>query len=333
MNPSSTRRRFSVVALALGAALALDACSFRRLTADSTADLLHAGSPQFNTLEDLDFAEASAPASLVTIESVWRVARDNEDLLVELVQGYASYGFAFLEDHMERARAADDAEREEYWRFRARAAYRRGKMFGFVFLDTRQHVDGGPEAVTRRGLPAWQEYLRRFTSRDDVPALYWTANAWASLIAVSVDDSDALLDLPFAVALAERARALDPHFYSGAVDALFAVYHAATPASFGGRPDLARAEFEAALAASDRHMLTYQVLYARTYAVMVQDRALYTRLLQEVVDAGDVLPSERLANLVAKRRAIRYLREADELFPPAETPAETPAPAAPEVTP
>jgi hypothetical protein len=85
--PPSLRRHSVRLAAALVAALALDACSLRRLTADSTADLLHAGSPQFNTLEDLDFAEASAPASLVTIESVWRAARDNEDLLVELVQG------------------------------------------------------------------------------------------------------------------------------------------------------------------------------------------------------------------------------------------------------
>lgn len=314
------------LALALTAALALDACSLRRLTADSTADLLHAGSAQINTLEDLDFAEASAPASLVTVESVWRVARDNEDLLIELVQGYASYGYAFLEDHMERARAADDEAREEYWRRRARAAYRRGKMFGLIFLDVRHHADGGAEAVARRGIEAWRAYLRRFDDVEDVPALYWTANAWASLISVSVDDSEALLDLPFAVALAERARELDPHYYQGAIDALFAVYHASTPATLGGQPEVARREFEAALATSSRHMLTYQVLYARTYAVQVQDRALYTRLLQEVMDAGDVLPAERLANLVAKRRAARYLAEADALFPPADPAAETPAP-------
>jgi hypothetical protein len=325
VRPIPTARALRVALVALSA-LALDACSLRRLTADSTADLLHAGSPQFNTLDDIDFAEASAPASLITIESVWRVAPDNEDLLVELVQGYASYGFAFLEDHMERARAEDDEAREEYWRRRARSAYRRGKMFGFVFMDTRQHVDGGPEAVARRGLAPWQAYLRRFTHRDDVPALFWTANAWASLIAVSVDDSEALLDLPFAVAVAERARQLDPHYANGAIDALFAVYHASTPASLGGQPDLARAEFEAALAASHRNVLTYQVLYARIYAVMVQDRALYLRLLQEVLDAGDVMPSERLGNLVAKRRALRYLAEVDALFPPAE-------PSAPEVTP
>ena len=95
-----TRPMRPVALATLVLCLCAPACSLRRLTADSTADLLHAGSPQFNTLEDVDFAEASAPANLVTIESVWRVAPDNEDVLVELVQGYAAYGYAFMEDRM-----------------------------------------------------------------------------------------------------------------------------------------------------------------------------------------------------------------------------------------
>ncbi len=326
--PSSVRRGATLAAkaaLAAGFALALAGCDFRRLTADSTADLFHAGSPQVNSLEDLDFAEAGVPASLITLEGVWRVAPDNQDLLIELVQGYASYGYAFLEDHLDVAHAADNEEREDYWRRRARIAYRRGMLFGNLYLDARQHVQGGPDAVVHRGLDAWRAYLQRFRTPADVPALFWTANAWASWIGLSVDDSNALLDLPFVVAMAERARQLDPHFYRGSIDALFGVYHASTPTAFGGQPETARADFEAALATSHRQMLTFQVMYARTYAVQVQDRALYTRLLQEVLDAGDVLPEERLANLVAKRRAQRYLAEADTLFAPPDPPAE-PAP-------
>jgi hypothetical protein len=312
----------------LGAALAASSgCSFRKLTADSTADLLHASAPQFNTLEDLDFAEESAPANLVTMESVWRVSQDNQDVLVELVQGYAAYGYAFLEDRMERAHAADDDAAEQRYRARAQAAYRRAKGFGMRLLAARESVDGGPEARARAGLPAWREYLRRFEDRDDVPALFWTANAWASLIGVSVDQTEALLDLPFAVALAERARELDPDFAHGAVQAFFGVYHASTPQVAGGRPDLSRAAFERALGTSQRHFLTWQVLEARSYAVMVQDRALYRQLLQEVLDAGDVMPDERLSNLVAKRRAERYLAEVDTVFPPDDAPA-APAPEA-----
>lgn len=316
-------RTHAIAPLALALALA-SGCSFRRLTAESTADLLHASSPQFNTLEDIEFAEESIPASLVTMESVWRIVPDNEDVLVELVQGYAAYGYAFLEDRMERAHAAADDDEEARWRGRAQAAYRRARTFGMRYLQARERVEGGAEALLRQGLPAWRAYLQRFDARDDVPALFWTANAMASLTGVSVDDPRALLDLPFAVALAERARELDPDFARGAVHAFFGVVDASTPASLGGRPAQARARFEAALAASQRRALTWHVLFARTYAVMAQDRALYERLLREVIDApDDILPEERLANLVAKRRARRYLTEADALFAPPDDARET----------
>ena len=57
---------------------------------------------------------------------------------------------------------------------------------------------------------------------------------------------------------------------------------------------------------------------AKFYAVMVQDRALFRRLLEEVINAGDVMPEQRLANQIAKRRARRYLDRIDDLFGPEE---------------
>lgn len=320
--------------LTLSLACAAPACSFRRLTADQTADLFHAGAQQFNTLEDLEFAEHAAPGNLVTLESVYRVAPDNQDLLEELTKGYVGYAFALLEDHIERAELADNDVLAARYRLRARTAYRRGRMYAMQWLDAREPSDGGPEARVHEGLDAWRRYLQRFDDRDDAPALYWAANAWASQVQMSQEDPGALLDVPFAVALAERALALDEGYYYGAAQAFFGAYHAATPRELGGRPDRSRDAFEAALRLSGRRMLMYQVLYARTYAVMVQDRALFERLLHEVLDAGDVLPDERLANVAAKRRAQRYLSQADALFippdpsgqpPAAETPADAPA--------
>ena len=46
---------------------------------------------------DLEFAEHAAPGNLVTLESVYRVAPDNQDLLEELTKGYVGYAFALLE--------------------------------------------------------------------------------------------------------------------------------------------------------------------------------------------------------------------------------------------
>ncbi len=54
---------------------------------------------------------------------------------------------------------------------------------------------------------------------------------------------------------------------------------------------------------------------ARLHAVDTHDRALFVALLQEVLEAEDVAPSMRLSNQIAKRRAGRYLRPVDALFP------------------
>jgi hypothetical protein len=309
---------------------AVAACDLRQFTAESTADLLHAGSPQFNTLADLEVAEAAAPANLVTMEAVWRIAPRNQDVLIELATGWGSYAYGFMEDGLERARDGGDDAREDSFRVRAQEAYRRAEQFGFILMDTRQPVAGGPQGQFRAGIDAWRRYLARFTRRADVPALYWTAQAWASRVALSLDDAGALLDLPFAVAAMERARALDPDYYHGGIYAFFGAYYASTPASLGGRPDAARREFESALRVSGGRYLLFQVLYARNYAVQQQDRALFRRLLEQVVRAGDVLPEERLSNQVAKRRARRYLAQIDELFGPddAAAPATPSVPAA-----
>ncbi len=324
--------RTAVVVALLFTTPGLSSCSLRRLTADSTADLLHAGAPQFNTLEDLQFAEEGSPANLVTMESVWRVAPDNEDVLIELVQGYVGYGYAFMEDHMERAQAIDDPTAEEYYRARARAAYHRALRFGFALMDTRQSTPHGPHARARESLAVWHAYLARFTHRDDVPALYWTGMAWVSSIQLSLDDPRALLDLPFAVAVMERAQALDPEFYYGGIHAFWGAYWSSTSPSFGGQPQRAREEFEAAVRDSHREYLTWQVLYARTYAVQTQNRELFESLLREVLSSGDVMPSERLSNQVARRRAARYLAQADELFS-TEAPLSAVTPQSAEPTP
>jgi len=55
---------------------------------------------------------------------------------------------------------------------------------------------------------------------------------------------------------------------------------------------------------------------ARTYAVRRGDRELYVSLLREVLEAGDINPEQRLTNMIAKRRAARYLAQVDERFPP-----------------
>jgi hypothetical protein len=49
-----------------------------------------------------------------------------------------------------------------------------------------------------------------------------------------------------------------------------------------------------------------------------------------VINAADVMPEQRLANQIAKRRAARYLAQIDDLFGPEEPAGSADAPAAAE---
>ena len=57
-----------------------------------------------------------------------------------------------------------------------------------------------------------------------------------------------------------------------------------------------------------------QMSMARYYAVNVGDHKLFRELLQEVLDAGDVLPEARLSNAIARRRSQRYLDQIEYYF-------------------
>jgi hypothetical protein len=81
-------------------------------------------------------------------------------------------------------------------------------------------------------------------------------------------------------------------------------------------PDMDRAKvlFDEVLEETERRNLMVQLSMARYYAVNVGDHELFRELLQEVLDAGDVLPEARLSNTMARRRARRYLDHIDLYF-------------------
>jgi hypothetical protein len=115
--------------------------------------------------------------------------------------------------------------------------------------------------------------------------------------------------------LLERSFALDASFFHASALMALAAIDAAVGPEYGGDPERGRARFEQALTATERRFFAVQLQYAATYAVTVGDRDLFVTLLREIVDGGDPDPSVRLANRLARRKAIRLLRRTDELFP------------------
>ena len=323
----------------LVAAVAIGQLGCAKMIAGSTARVMNQASPAIQAFADPAIAEASLPYSITQMEGLLLIIPQNQMLRTNLARALGSFGFGFLEDRMEEAEVADDEARIEYYRNRATISYLRGKEIGFDSLTLEEDGDDGARGAYHRGIDAWRSYLQQFDDQEQAGMVFWLGYNWARHISLNKEDPDVLADLPFAIACFERVFQLDPTFNNYAPYVAMGSYYARTSASLGGDPVRAREMFETAIARTHGNFLTYKVMMARVFAVMVQDRALYTRMLQEVIDAGDVMPEQRLANQIAKRRARRYLAQVDDLIAPADDAAagaapveapveETPAPAA-----
>jgi tetratricopeptide (TPR) repeat protein len=317
-------RRFQMGFLVAALALGQTGC-LARLAANSTAKIMNQASPAMQAFSDPATAEAALPYAITQMEGLLLVIPQNQLLRGNLARALGSFGFGFLEDRMEEAEVADDEARIEYYRNRATLAYLRGKQVGLDSLTLEEDGDGGARGAYGRGIDAWRAYLQQFDDQEQAGMVFWLGYNWARHISLNKEDPDVLADLPFAIACFERVFALDPTFNNYAPYVAMGSYYARTSAALGGDPVRSREMFETAIARTGGNFLTYKVMMARVYAVMVQDRALYTRLLQEVIDAGDVMPEQRLANQIAKRRARRYLAQMEDLIAPPEDAAGAPA--------
>jgi hypothetical protein len=301
------------------------------IAAGSTVRVIGRASPAMARFEDPELAEQAIPSSIGTMEGLLEIRPDDTNLRAMLARTYASYGFGFLEDRMEEAASKDDEVNAERYRRRAAMAYRRARELALGNLSLWDDRGGGAEEQIKKGLSAWTEYLQRFDDAGDhVPSLFWAAYAWIRYIGLNRDDVTALADLPFVGALADHVYGLDRTFMGHAPQALRGGLWGTPPVQLGGRPTEAKQEFEAAITATGRKNLMYLVLEARIVAVALQDRALYKRLLTEVLEApSDLDVNQRLSNQLAKRRAERYLAETDQLFEPEPPAPESPPPPAP----
>ena len=83
----------------------------------------------------------------------------------------------------------------------------------------------------------------------------------------------------------------------------------------GGNPEKAKRQFQRAFELSKSKLLVGPLMYAKFYAVQIQDKALFVKTLNEIVATPkNSFPERNLANEVAKRKAKDLLEKVDTLF-------------------
>lgn len=276
-------------------ALALFPGCIQMIAIRSVGGIMDYGFEAFNEESDLQIAQQALGSNLKLLEALIKADPDNKKFLLLASQGYNAYALAFAED--------DSAQR-------AAALYLRGRDYALKALNSNERFTN-----------AVDKDLKTFTdavlslSKEDIPAVFWTAFGWGGFINLSRDDPSALADLAKANVMMEFVLKHDAAFYYGGAHLYFGSVVGSTPAALGGKPEIARDHFEKAIELSGGKFLLAYVYYAKTYAVQVQDQHLFEELLNKVRTTSlNVLPEARFPNAVAKKKAELLLEKESELF-------------------
>ena len=237
----------------------------------------------------------------------------NRDLLHVLAQGYIEYAFGFLEDDLESV--PDDAKHSaERDATAARITNLYDRALGYalrlVALDDKNFPD-----MFKKDVASAESEAKKLVYKQEALGLLFIGLALALGINLNRQDLARVVDLPKAIAIIKRSHELDPKFYNGGAAMTLGIIYCSQGKAIGGDPDLGKKFFDEAINASDGKYLMPRVMMARFFAVITQDRPLFEKTLKAVIATpNDVWPAQRLPNMLAKKRAERYLAHAEDYF-------------------
>ncbi len=164
-----------------------------------------------------------------------------------------------------------------------------------------KHFDAFTQIIDRSGL-------------DDLDTLYGLGVTWASWIQDSRSDWNAVAQLAQVKRLMNHVINVKEDYKKGEAFLYLAIMESIIPPALGGKPDVAKHNFEKALQFSNNTNLMVHVLYAQHYARMMFDRDLHDALLNTVMTAQIDQKGFTLSNTLAQQQAKKLLQNADDYF-------------------
>jgi tetratricopeptide (TPR) repeat protein len=242
-----------------------------------------------------DLAKQSMPADLKLMEGLLKNDPKNRQLLTALCMGFTGYAMLFVEEK--------DPER-------ASQLYLRARGYGLKAL-------GGKAPLSKEANSKKEIILRRLMAvrEGEIEALFWTAMSWNAWIKLNFDKPVALAQLSVAQACLERVLEIKPDYFYGAPYVLMGSVLAARPESLGGNAAQSKACFEEAMHLSDRKFFMVHYYYARYYAVRVQNKELFLKLIKEISSSPlHGLKEVCLINAVMKQKTKHLMAISEDLF-------------------
>ena len=301
--PLSRPGRFATL---VAACLLVSGCSIRSMAVNKVGDALAETGSNFASDEDPELVGDAIPFGLKTMEGLLESAPKHEGLLLAASSGFVQYAYGWVQMPGDVAEATDLARATEQ-RERARKLYLRARNYGLRGLEV--DFPGFGDALARDPKAA----LAR-TKKEHVPLLYWTAMGWAGAMSLKVNDSEVSADQPIVEALARRALELDDGWGLGSIHEFFVSWEQAR-STIGGSVERAREHYEKALGFAKGRRAFPHLTFGESVSVAKQDKAQFVEMMEKALAVDATRPDDqRLANLLAQKRARWQLGRLDELF-------------------
>lgn len=263
------------------------------IVAQQTSGLADALGSAIRANKDLQTVKDGAPAYLLLMDAMVQQDPESAGLMLGAADLYSFYGGVFVDDPTRAVLFADKA-----MGFAAEGSCLQDALFcDWASLDR-------------------EAFEARLTELEPghLATLNTVASVWVGWMQASSDDWNAIAQLSRVQQMIERVVALDPNYEQGTAQLYLGVLHTLLPPLQGGKPELGRSHFEAAIAASEGRNLLAKTYFAKFYARMVFDQALHHELLTEVVEADFNDPQFNLMNELAKQEARILLADEAEYF-------------------
>jgi tetratricopeptide (TPR) repeat protein len=292
------------------------ACSPRMLIVRQMTDMVDVGITAFERDSDLDLVEKAIPAHIKLLEVMLTNSPDERRLNTLLSRLYGSYGFGFVETHLEKAlfmppshgaAKADIASLKD----RLNRTYEKGMDYALDALDKR--VPGARTAFAK--ITAIAPYLEQMDNHDAAP-LFWYGFNLGAWVNGNLDSIRAVSRAHVARKVMERVIELDPAYNHGGAHLFLLAYFGSRPPMMGGSQEKALDHYHRLKQIAGDDYLLGDLFFGRFCLQQRQEREGFVDLMQRIIDHPAGNKDIALYNAIAGRRAGIYISAVDALFEP-----------------
>lgn len=267
-------------------------CSF--LTSSITEDFGHNLKQAILNHNDPQLVAEAIPPYLLLQESLLINDPNNEGLLTSTANLYSSY--IVLTGNLSNKRKQHLSQKSFTYSLRSACLYKKN----YCTLN-KQNYDDFTQIIDQSDI-------------NDLDTLYSLGKNWVNWIKSNRADWNAVAQLAQVKYIMNHVIQQKKDYKEGEAYLYLAVLESIVPPALGGKPDVAKHNFEKALQLSDNKNLMFQVLYAKHYARMMFDRELHDSLLKVVINTKIAQKNLTLSNTLAQQQAKDLLQSADDYF-------------------